>query len=95
MLLQGSECQRYLYFVCEYNADHTTQGRSSNLLLKLLLQSSETSTTNTPEFTTTSTPETTVSPVSQPNYVGVVGFKTSLENETVVHSGSNLTVFNS
>jgi len=97
--LEGSECQRYLYYVCEYNVDRSTQGRSNNLLLKLLLQPSEIPSTTTSEFTThettTPTSETTLPPLPQPNYVGVVGFKTPRENTTVGHSGSDLTVFNS
>jgi len=105
---EGSECKRYLYFVCEYNVDGSTQGRSNNLLLKLLLQSAEVSSETAPETapeavydiattpaTTTPTPETTTPFVFHPNYVGVVGFKTPSENTTAVHSGSDLTVFDS
>jgi len=60
-VLKGSDCQRRLYFVCEYTVNQIKRRRSNDWLLKLLLQP--------PAGTTT-----TATPVV--NYVGVVGFNT-------------------
>lgn len=83
--LKGTDCQRYLYFVCEYDLNVTTTYDNQRLDKSFRpseelfpIQTTSPLPVNAPS--TSEAPSTTVQPLPPPppptpNYVGVIGFK--------------------